>query len=84
MNAISASELLRQAEQLSAEVTRPIPGSRKSHVEGTQPGVRVPMREIVLTRTPTLFGGEDNAPVTVYDCSGPYTCLLYTSDAADE
>ncbi len=72
MNALP-TELLRQAEELSAEVTRPIPGSRKIHVEGTQPGVRVPMREIVLTKTPTLFGGEDNAPVTVYDCSGPYT-----------
>ena len=72
MNALPI-ELLRQAEELSAEVTRPIPGSRKIHVEGTQPGVRVPMREIVLTKTPTLFGGEDNAPVTVYDCSGPYT-----------
>ena len=72
MNALP-TELLRQAEELSAEVTRPIPGSRKIHVEGAQPGVRVPMREIVLTRTPTLFGGEDNAPVTVYDCSGPYT-----------
>ena len=72
MNALP-TELLRQAEQLSAEVTRPIPGSRKIHVEGAQAGVRVPMREIVLSRTPTLFGGEDNAPVTVYDCSGPYT-----------
>ncbi|PZO62971.1 MAG: phosphomethylpyrimidine synthase ThiC [Pseudoxanthomonas suwonensis] len=73
MNAIPASDLLRQAEQLSAEVTRPIPGSRKIHVEGSLPGVRVPMREIVLTKTPTLFGGEENAPVTVYDCSGAYT-----------
>ena len=73
MNAIPATELLRQAEQLSAEVVRPIPGSRKVHVEGSRPDVQVPMREIVLTKTPTLFGGEDNAPVTVYDCSGPYT-----------
>ncbi len=73
MNAIPATELLRQAEQLSADVVRPIPGSRKVHVEGSRADVRVPMREIVLTKTPTLFGGEDNAPVTVYDCSGPYT-----------
>ena len=72
MNAVP-SDLLRQAEQLSAEVTRPIPGSRKVHVAGSRPDLQVPMREIVLTRTPTLFGGEDNAPVTVYDCSGPYT-----------
>src|SRR5881392_3962806 len=31
------------------------------------------MREIALQRTPTLFGGDDNPPVTVYDTSGPYT-----------
>ncbi|MGG6463644.1 phosphomethylpyrimidine synthase ThiC [Solilutibacter silvestris] len=72
MNALP-TELLRQAEQLSSEVTRPIPGSRKIHVEGSRPDLRVPMREIALTKTPTLFGGEDNPPVSVYDCSGPYT-----------
>jgi len=77
MNAVPAAaldeQLIRQTEQLSEAVTRPIPGSRKIHVEGSQPGVRVPMREIELTRTPTLFGGEDNPPVTVYDTSGPYS-----------
>jgi phosphomethylpyrimidine synthase len=72
MNAVP-STLLQQTEQLSDAVTRPIPGSRKIHVEGRQPGVRVPMREIALNRTPTLFGGEDNPPVTVYDTSGPYS-----------
>ena len=54
-------------------MTRPIPGSRKIHVPGSRPDLQVPMREIALTRTPTLFGGEENAPVTVYDTSGPYT-----------
>ena len=72
MNAVP-SELLQQAEQLSADVTRPIPGSHKIHVEGSRPDIRVPMREIALTKTPTMFGGEDNAPFAVYDCSGPYT-----------
>ncbi|MCA0325097.1 MAG: phosphomethylpyrimidine synthase ThiC [Proteobacteria bacterium] len=72
MNAVP-SPLLQQTEQLSESVTQPIPGSRKIFVDGAQPGVRVPMREIALSRTPTLFGGEDNPPVTVYDCSGPYT-----------
>src|SRR5690606_17046367 len=72
------ASLLEQTEQLSGSVTRPIPGSRKIHVEGSlantaQQLVRVPMREITLTRTPTIFGGEENAPVTVYDTSGPYT-----------
>ena len=72
MNAVPAT-LLQQTAQLSESVTRPIPGSRKVFVEGTQPGVRVAMREIAQSRTPTLFGGEDNPPVTVYDPSGPYT-----------
>jgi len=72
MNAIPAS-LIQQTEQLSESVTRPIPGSRKIHVEGSRADLRVPMREIALTRTPTVFGGEENPPVTVYDTSGPYT-----------
>ncbi|MBN6102499.1 phosphomethylpyrimidine synthase ThiC [Xanthomonas sp. CFBP 8703] len=72
MNAVP-SPLLQQADTLSESVTRPIPGSRKIFVPGSRPDLRVPMREIQLTRTPTLFGGEDNPPVTVYDTSGPYT-----------
>ena len=72
MNAVPKT-LLQQAGSLSEAVTKPISGSRKTHVDGARPGVRVPMREICQSRTPTLFGGEDNPPVTVYDTSGPYT-----------
>ncbi|MCF7223237.1 phosphomethylpyrimidine synthase ThiC [Marilutibacter chinensis] len=72
MNAVP-SQLLEQADKLSADVVRPIPGSRKIHVEGSRTDLRVPMREIALQRTPTMFGGEDNAPLAVYDTSGPYT-----------
>ena len=72
MNAVPSS-LLQQTEQLSESVTRPIPGSRKIHVEGSRPDLRVAMREITQSQTPTLFGGEDNPPITVYDPSGPYT-----------
>ncbi|MGJ7901969.1 phosphomethylpyrimidine synthase ThiC [Lysobacter sp. 1R34A] len=72
MNAVP-SELIQQAEKLSADVTRPIPGSRKIHVQGSRPDLQVPMREIALARTPTIFGGEDNAPLAVYDTSGIYT-----------
>ena len=57
MNAVP-STLLQQTDQLSESVTRPIPGSRKIHVAGSRPDLRVAMREIVQTRTPTLFGGE--------------------------
>ena len=72
MNAVP-STLLQQTEQLSESVTRPIPGSRKIFVEGSRPDIRVAMREVALSQTPTLFGGETNAPVTIYDPSGPYT-----------
>ena len=73
MNALP-TELLRQAQQLSEEVVRPIPGSRKIHVAGSRADVRVPMREIELTPTPRLgAAAEPNAPFSVYDTSGPYT-----------
>ena len=72
MNAVP-SELIQQADRLSSDVVRPIPGSRKIFVEGSRPDIRVPMREIELAKTSTIFGGEDNAPLAVYDCSGPYT-----------
>ena len=72
MNAISP-ELAHAARALSATVTTPMPGSRKIHLAGSRPDLRVPMREIALAQTPTLFGGEPNAPVVVYDTSGPYT-----------
>jgi multidrug efflux pump len=72
MNAV-AKELLDKTRQLSAEVTRPIPGSKKIHVEGSRPDLRVPMREIALSNTPRTVGFEKNAPLAVYDTSGPYT-----------
>ncbi|MBN8759914.1 MAG: phosphomethylpyrimidine synthase ThiC [Thiobacillus sp.] len=50
-----------------------MPNSRKIHVEGSTPDIRVPMREIAQADTPTGFGGEKNPPIYVYDCSGPYT-----------
>ncbi|MFY2762763.1 phosphomethylpyrimidine synthase ThiC [Arenimonas sp. MALMAid1274] len=73
MNALP-TELLRQAQELSESVTRPIPGSRKIHVEGSRPDIQVPMREIALSETPRMYGiKEPNAPFVVYDTSGPYS-----------
>jgi phosphomethylpyrimidine synthase len=66
-------DLQQQAQQLSESVTRPIPGSRRIHVAGSRPDLRVPMREIVLSPTPDTFGGGENAPLAVYDTSGAYT-----------
>ncbi len=55
--------------------TTPFPASRKVYLNGSQPGVRVPMREITLTPTRSANGSGQtpNPPVTVYDTSGPYT-----------
>uniref|UniRef100_UPI003571345C phosphomethylpyrimidine synthase ThiC n=1 Tax=Chitinilyticum piscinae TaxID=2866724 RepID=UPI003571345C len=52
---------------------QPLPNSRKVYVEGSRPDIRVPMREISQDDTPTMFGGEQNPAIYVYDCSGPYT-----------
>ncbi|WP_419570892.1 phosphomethylpyrimidine synthase ThiC [Rheinheimera sp.] len=68
-----AAEFLQQLQG------QPYPASRKIYLEGSQPGVRVGMREIELS--PSLAGGskeqplfQPNAPVRVYDTSGPYSC----------
>ncbi len=81
MNAVPRT-LLEQAAELSAAVTRPIEGSRKIHVQGSRADLRVPMREIALTDTPSVYGAERNAPFTVYDTSGPYTDPDYRVDLA--
>ena len=58
------------AEPARARITRdPFPASRKIYAEGSDPSIRVPMREVALAPT----GGEPNPPVVLYDTSGPYT-----------
>lgn len=58
-------------------VRSPLTGSRKIYVPGKLHDIKVSMREIVLGDTINKsFGKEEtefNAPVTVYDTSGPYT-----------
>mgnify|MGYP001809651080 CR=1 FL=1 len=66
-------DFVRKTAQLSEEVTRPFPNSRKIHVVGSRPDLRVPMREVTLTPTQTSGGEEENPPVMIYDTSGPYT-----------
>ena len=63
--------------------TTPFPASRKVYIDGTLPGVRIPVREISLTPTHQANGGTPtpNQPVTVYDTSGPYTDPAVTIDA---
>jgi len=51
----------------------PFPNSTKVFIEGSRPDIRVPMRSIAQSDTPSSFGGEPNPPIFVYDTSGPYT-----------
>ena len=64
---------LSESAQVDQQSVQPFPRSKKIYVEGSRPDIRVPMREISLDMTPTVFGGEVNPAVTVYDTSGPYT-----------
>ncbi|NOY63416.1 MAG: phosphomethylpyrimidine synthase ThiC [Gammaproteobacteria bacterium] len=52
---------------------QPFPNSKKIHVEGSSPDIRVAMREIKLSATPTKTGMEENPAIVVYDTSGPFT-----------
>lgn len=81
MNALP-SDLIRQAQELSNQVTQPIMGSHKIYVPGSRGDLRVPMREIELSDTPVMFGREKNAPLSMYDTSGPYTDPAYQIDLA--
>ncbi len=59
--------------QVDEAAIKPLPNSRKIHVQGSRADIRVPMREIRQTDTHTSSGGEKNPPIWVYDTSGPYT-----------
>ncbi len=56
-------------------ITRgPLPGSRKIYVPGVlHPSIRVPLREIQQTATRRGQSVIPNAPIYVYDSSGPFT-----------
>ena len=51
----------------------PFPGSKKVYQTGSRADLRVPFREIALTPTGGRFRAAENAPLRVYDPSGPYT-----------
>ena len=57
-----------------------LPASKKIYVAGTlHTDVRVPMREITVTDTKSYTGAvTPNAPVRVYDCSGPWGDPAFT------
>lgn len=60
-----------------------LPNSSRVYVQGSRDDLRVPMREISLSQT-RLPNGElaDNAPVRVYDTSGPWGDPDYHRDVS--
>ncbi|MDH5191178.1 MAG: phosphomethylpyrimidine synthase ThiC [Gammaproteobacteria bacterium] len=66
-------EFLSHTARINQTAIEPFPNSKKIYVTGSRPDIKVPMREITLSDTHTSTGVEKNAPLTVYDTSGPYT-----------
>ena len=71
MKVISESPLSETAS-ISQESVQPFPSSKKIYIQGSREDIRVPVREITLADTVTDKGREKNAPMIVYDTSGPY------------
>ncbi len=66
-------EFFERTAGLSADATRPYPGSRKIYVSGSCADIRVGMREVIQTASAADSGKPENPPIPVYDTSGPYT-----------
>lgn len=73
-------KVLSESAEADRAALAPFPASRKIYVQGSRPDIRVPMREVTLSDTPMVSGGEKNAPVLIYDTSGAYTDPAVTID----
>ena len=56
------------------------PASKKVYIQGSRPDIQVPVREITLSPTTVNNQHIPNAPLNVYDTSGPYTDPLQKVD----
>jgi phosphomethylpyrimidine synthase len=78
MSQPNSLKVLSREARADQDALQPFPASRKIHVTGSRPDLRVAMREIAQTPTRiALTGGasrdEANPAIAVYDTSGPYT-----------
>ncbi len=69
----AADKFLSQTAKVDPDSVQPFPNSSKVYEQGSRPDIQVPMREIRLADTHSSDGVEHNAPIYVYDTSGPYT-----------
>jgi phosphomethylpyrimidine synthase len=75
-----AVALLSETAQMDAQLTGPISGSEKMYIQGSRADIQVPMRKISLSDSQSTDGPVKNAPLYVYDTSGPYTDPAYHVD----
>jgi len=70
---------------IEPQSTDALPASTRVYVQGMiHPEIRVPMREIALSPTKNFSGElEPNAPVRVYDCSGPWGDPAFDGDSSE-
>ncbi|MSU62400.1 MAG: phosphomethylpyrimidine synthase ThiC [Pedosphaera sp.] len=71
---------LRSTSAKDGHSSEQLPASKKLYIAGAlHPDIRVPMREIEVSDTKSYTGAiEKNAPVRVYDCSGPWGDPAFT------
>src|SRR5215475_12131713 len=73
-NPVTKGIMIASKSEFEPQSSEPLPSSSKVYISGKlHPDIKVPLREITLT-PPKSFNGktETNAPVRVYDCSGPW------------
>jgi phosphomethylpyrimidine synthase len=72
--------MIANKESFEPHSSEQLPASKKVFVTGTtHAGIRVPMREIAVSDTKSYTGAVmPNAPVRVYDCSGPWGDPAFT------
>ena len=69
----TAKEFINEDASLDPSALESFANSKKVYIQGSTPDIQVPFRQISISDTPSEFGAEKNAPVLVYDTSGPYT-----------
>jgi phosphomethylpyrimidine synthase len=73
MENIMSAAIKPEIETTAPNNDKPLPNSRRVYINGQQPGVRVPFREISQNQTRNFDNSlANNEPVRVYDTSGPW------------
>ncbi len=77
--------MIASKESFEPHSSEQLPASKKIYIEGTlHKDIRVPMREIEVSDTKSYTGAiEKNAPVRVYDCSGPWGDPAFTGTSEE-